>query len=143
METIDSVEELQNVIDFIGKFKGFVNKYGGWLANYPSFHNKESLVHASNSLVRTLWYLDELVYHHYHCSDCGLTCKLDNTSRFALRCKCGGVLWLCTYQPPSNRCNSCKERFKCLTENNNMRFTSKINKDTLQNVTDYKIIVEY
>ena len=142
METIDSVEELRNVIDFIGEFKDFVNRYGRWLANYPSFNDKETLVHASNSLVKTTWYLDRLVVYHYHCNDCGLTCKLDSTGRFALRCKCGGTLWLCTYQPPSDRCDSCTERFKCLTENTDYKENKK-HSMTLQSVDDYKIIEEY
>jgi len=144
METIDSVEELQDVIDFIGAFNIFVNKYGRWLADYPSFYDKETLVHASDSLVKTRWYLEQVRNHHYTCDTCSRSLVLDTLSKYALRCTCGGVLWLCTYKPPTYSCDTCKERFKCLTEN---RFDNHPRRESyetnLDNVGNYKIIAEY
>ena len=116
MEAVHSIEELREVLNFIGKFKTFVNRYGRWLADYPSFYDKEALVDASDCLTKTVWYLTQHMNHHWYCDTCGRSFKFINENKYLLECSCGGDLWLCTYRPPTERCDSCPERFKCLTE---------------------------
>jgi len=137
---VNSVEELQEVMDFIIKFEKFTQHYGEWLQRYPPFNNNNRMDYTSNALVKTLWYLEQYKTHHWHCDRCGKTFKII-TNKYVLRCRCGGELWLCSYREPSNRCDTCEERFKCLT-NRELRFNI-LDLSSLIPMDAYQIIAEY
>jgi len=142
-KTVDSPEELVEVIEFIDRMKKFVDRYGEWLQNYPSFMNNHNHLEVSmNMLLKTVWYIEQHVNQHFHCDTCGRSFKFVDMNRYVLRCRCGGELWLCTHIEPSDRCNNCPERFKCLTERVDERLVNRDPKN-LEEMDKYKIIAEY
>ena len=141
-KTVDSVEELVEVIEFIDKMKKFLDHYAEWLQHYPSFMGHNTLTVPMNMLLKTIWYIEQHVNQHFHCDTCGKNFKFVDMNKYVLRCRCGGELWLCTYREPSDRCDTCPERFKCLTNRTDEKLISH-NLHDLEDMDNYKVIAEY
>lgn len=110
MFKLNSIDDVDDVLSFIERFKSDISKYAELATSYDIKVDKNMFDSLESRLRQTK-------ERHFYCINCGFTCRAIS-SYYVMKCiKCNGKLVLCSYLAPSERCDNCVKRFDCLTKN--------------------------